>query len=182
MLPDNLKVGSPISLPWVENNKFVVNNVISGGMGTVYQLLPVAAHLRTFALKTFQTAVDPKQFSKECETWLSVRGHPSIARALNYGDFQGRPSILSVWYPFTLREQKLSQWSKSQIYNLVIGLLDALKFLDTEFELIHQDIKPANILLADDLTPKLTDFGIVRAISTPSGPFGNKCPFGQNAK
>jgi eukaryotic-like serine/threonine-protein kinase len=130
--------------------------------------------LRTFALKTFQTEVDPRQFSKECETWLSVSGHPSIAKAFGYGEFQGRPSILSHWYPFTLREQILAEWSTVQIYGLVVGLLDALKYLDKEFKLIHQDIKPANILLEKDLTPKLSDFGIVRAIKTDNPNFGKE--------
>jgi serine/threonine protein kinase len=180
MTSDNLQVGSAISLPWFENNKFIVHDVISGGMGTVFQLFPVDPKFRTFALKTFQTAVDPKQFSKECETWLSVSGHPYIAKAFGYGEFQGRPSILSHWYPFTLREQKLAEWSTVQIYALVIGLLDALKYLDKEFKLIHQDIKPENILLEKDLTPKLSDFGIVRAIKTTASNSPSRCARGQD--
>lgn len=111
-------VGEPITLPWLDYKKFVVSRIVQGGMGTVYQLVPVGPGYPTVALKTLQASIDPAIFESECEIWLKASDHPGIAKAMKYGELDGRPTILSVWYPHTLADQELSGWPTDMLEGL----------------------------------------------------------------
>lgn len=48
-------------------------------------------------------------------------------------------------------------------FQIIKGICQGLHHLHKEKSIIHMDLKPANILLNDDLVPKITDFGISRS-------------------
>ncbi|KAM3405702.1 hypothetical protein ACQJBY_008301 [Aegilops geniculata] len=54
-------------------------------------------------------------------------------------------------------------------YNIINGICYGLHYLHEEWEvntpIIHMDLKPANILLGDDMLPKIADFGLSRLFS-----------------
>ncbi|XP_047172518.1 cold-responsive protein kinase 1-like [Vigna umbellata] len=56
--------------------------------------------------------------------------------------------------------------SWKQRYNIILGTAKGLAYLHEEFHvsIIHRDIKTANILLNDDLQPKIADFGLARLL------------------
>lgn len=47
-------------------------------------------------------------------------------------------------------------------FHIIKGICEGLHHLHKEKGIIHMDLKPANILLDNDLVPKITDFGISR--------------------
>ncbi|KDP26626.1 hypothetical protein JCGZ_17784 [Jatropha curcas] len=49
-------------------------------------------------------------------------------------------------------------------YNIILGTAEGLAYLheETELRIIHRDIKLSNILLGEDFTPKIADFGLAR--------------------
>ncbi|XP_028757999.1 cold-responsive protein kinase 1-like [Neltuma alba] len=53
-----------------------------------------------------------------------------------------------------------------QRYDIILGTARGLAYLHEEFHvrIIHRDIKANNILLGDDLQPKITDFGLAKLL------------------
>lgn len=63
-------------------------------------------------------------------------------------------------------------------YQIIKGICEGLSYLHKEKFIVHMDLKPASILLDDDMVPKITDFGIseifrfqgiITLISQPTG-------------
>lgn len=79
--------------------------------------------------------------------------------------------------PFTLKaiiylyenvdpiQRKHLDWSRR--YKIIVGISRGLLYLheDSQFRVIHHDLKASNILLDAELNPKITDFGIARLCS-----------------
>jgi serine/threonine protein kinase len=52
-------------------------------------------------------------------------------------------------------------------YNILIGVLSALAYLHEEWEqcVVHRDVKASNVMLDEELNPRLGDFGLARLIA-----------------
>uniref|UniRef100_A0A453GEV5 non-specific serine/threonine protein kinase n=1 Tax=Aegilops tauschii subsp. strangulata TaxID=200361 RepID=A0A453GEV5_AEGTS len=46
-------------------------------------------------------------------------------------------------------------------YKIIKGICEGLNYLHTQ-NIVHLDLKPANILMDDKMVPKITDFGVSR--------------------
>jgi len=165
-----VSVGHIVTLTFHGHFKYVVGKVLHGGMGIVYQLVPVRSDLPTIALKTFQRPVQAQAFERECQAWLSVSRHPNIATAVAYGHWEDVPAISMDWYPKSMAELRFSDCSDEYILQLANGIIDALEFAQNEVGMIHQDVKPANILIDSDGNPRLTDFGLARCANACTQP------------
>lgn len=156
-------IGSIVSLQVLDNEKFVIGKILEGGMGTVYQLVPVRpVGVPPIALKTFQESADKSQFIREAEVWISLGTHPHIAHAIAYTEWLSRPSVISDWYEKSLAETDITTWPTAKIITFVLQLIDGLAHAVRSSRVIHQDIKPSNVLVDADNAPRLTDFGMAR--------------------
>lgn len=153
------------SLDFYTKEKFVVGKILKGGMGSVYQLVPINAGAKPVALKTVQGTASLRAFDIECEAWLSVSYHGNIARAFAFGRWEGMPAVLVDWYPSSLAALKCDQISDQQFWSYLQQTVQALDFAHSEAGLIHQDVKPANILVDDEGSIRLGDFGLARCVS-----------------
>lgn len=161
-LSETPQVGSVITIKEFAGEKYVVGSFRSGGMGEVYQLIPVKIVGPALALKTYKPSADRDQFIREAEIWISLGNHPHIAPALAYVDWQSKPGILSLWYERSLEASDVGSWPTSKLIDFTARLIDGLQHASNVGQVIHQDIKPANILLDENDRPRVTDFGMAR--------------------
>ncbi|KAI9093371.1 hypothetical protein K1719_027385 [Acacia pycnantha] len=63
---------------------------------------------------------------------------------------------------FDNHKGKVLNWSKR--FSIICGIARGLLYLhqDSRLRIIHRDLKASNILLDDDLNPKISDFGLAR--------------------
>nr|WP_274542856.1 serine/threonine-protein kinase [Rhodococcus opacus] len=138
----------------------------SGGQSTVVKATDTvtAAHV---ALKLIpRHDADPTQkvfFRREVDA-LGRLTHPNIVSLLDYGEDEGEDAFFLVfeWFEKNLLASLPSLddfgWDDF-IEHWGMPLIDALAYAH-ERDVVHRDVKPSNVLVGDDLTPRLADFGI----------------------
>ncbi|MGH8218071.1 MAG: serine/threonine-protein kinase [Steroidobacteraceae bacterium] len=96
--------------------------------------------------------------------------HPNIVR-VHYFDRDERTGLLFMVMELVdgqpldrlLREQGISGLPRKDAVRVIRGLTDALAYAHDQGT-VHCDLKPANVLVARDGTPKILDFGIAQAV------------------
>ncbi|MGW5880031.1 serine/threonine-protein kinase [Nocardiopsis terrae] len=139
----------------------------SGGMGTVWRATDTLLN-RSVAVKLLHPAqmAEPtarERFRTEGRITAGL-SHPGIAQVYDYGEEEGRAFLimeLVVSEPLSqvLREQ--GRLSADQTLDFVCQAAKALAAAHAR-GVVHRDIKPGNLLVAEDGQLKLTDFGIAR--------------------
>jgi serine/threonine-protein kinase len=139
-----------------------------GGMGVVFK----ARHLklkRLVALKKLLTGdyASPEElarFRREAEAVAALR-HPNIVQIHDAGDVGGRPYFTMEYVEGGTLAHSLAGQPQSprRAAELVATLASAVQFAHKS-GFIHRDLKPSNVLLTAEGTPKITDFGLARAM------------------
>jgi serine/threonine protein kinase len=125
---------------------YLVRGVIgSGAMGVVY-LAHDPAIERPVAIKTIHRRLLESSDSEENDCAYIVMEYVA---GRNLRDYIQAPRKLEV----------------SHVLCLMLQLLDGLHYAH-ERGIVHRDVKPANLLIADDGRLKITDFGIARTESS----------------
>lgn len=143
-----------------------------GGMGVVYQARQEDLS-RLVAVKMLLTGPHAQQqdleyFRREAEAVARLQ-HPNIVQVFDVGDHDGLP-YFSLEYlergPLS-RQLDGTPQSPSSAAELIATLARALHHAH-ERGVVHRDLKPGNILLAADGTPKITDFGLAKRLDNQS--------------
>lgn len=151
----------------------VVKLIGRGGMGSVYEAVDPdsgqSVALKTLASHLADDAGLRRRFFAEIET-LKGLVHPGIVRLLAFGEQEGMPyfamelvrgrSIEDV-----LRREGPLDWKRT--LGIATSISRSLKIAH-DHGVVHRDLKPANILLGDDGSTKLADFGIAKLFGNAS--------------
>jgi WD40 repeat protein len=157
-------------------DRYEVKQVFTGGgMGLVYRV-----HHRDWAMdlavksprpEFFQTQQHIENFEREAETWVNLGLHPHTVSCYYVRRLGGIPRIFTEF----VDGGSLADWIRSRrlyeggpdramerILDVAIQFAWGLHYAH-EQGLIHQDVKPGNVLVSADGTVKVTDFGLAKA-------------------
>jgi len=141
----------------------------AGGMGEVYKAYdkklerPVA--LKLLPAHLTRDAERLRRFRAEARAASSLN-HPHILVVHDFGDFQGRPFIVSEFVEGqTLRELiSLAPIPVKDAVGITTQVASALAAAHAR-GIVHRDIKPENVMLRPDGYVKVLDFGLARHVA-----------------
>ena len=173
-------MGSESSIPPELAGFQIVRLVGRGGMGEVWEALDLTLGRRV-ALKLLSpfAAHSPRQNERLRREALTVArlNHPNIVALFSTGEHAGRPYLVQelIEGGRSLREEieELRRLGAApEGYERVVAhrfaaLADALALAHAA-GIVHRDVKPHNVLLGPDGTPKVADFGLAKTVGDAS--------------
>lgn len=145
----------------------------SGSYGRVYKgILPDGTNIAVKVLQ-FQTGNSTKSFNRECQVLKRIR-HRNLIRiitACSLPEFKAlvlpymsNGSLDACLYPQT----RSSDLNLVQRVSICSDIAEGMAYLHhhSPVKVIHCDLKPSNVLLNEDMTALVSDFGIARLIMT----------------
>eukprot|EP00256_Glycine_max_P032000 XP_006576519.1 G-type lectin S-receptor-like serine/threonine-protein kinase At4g27290 isoform X1 [Glycine max] len=152
-------------------NNFSLNNKIGqGGFGPVYK--GELVDRRQIAVKRLSTSSGQgiNEFTTEVKLIAKLQ-HRNLVKLLGCC-FQEQEKLLIYEYMvngsldtfiFDQVKGKLLDWPRR--FHVIFGIARGLLYLhqDSRLRIIHRDLKASNVLLDENLNPKISDFGTARA-------------------
>ncbi len=141
-----------------------------GGAGVVCKARQIDLH-RLVAVKMLVSgtiAGDAERLRFEGEARAAAQlQHPNIVRIYQVGEVEGRPYLVMEYLSGGTLSARMggkpqpARWSAE----LVRTLSRAVHFAH-EHGILHRDLKPGNVLLEHDGTPKVADFGLAKRLDS----------------
>jgi uncharacterized protein (TIGR03067 family) len=162
--PDDALVGRRVGPYLIEQR------LGSGGMGSVYRALREDAYRQQVALKVIRPGLDTEEVLRRFRTERQVLAdlpHPHIARLLDGGTTDdGRPYLVMEYIdgePLDryCEQHQLGTRERVELLRAVCGAVQHAH----ERGVVHRDLKPGNVLVTADGTPKVTDFGLAKRLA-----------------
>ncbi|KAM0891672.1 hypothetical protein ACQ4PT_026242 [Festuca glaucescens] len=155
----------------------------SGGYGKVYKGVHKDGETMAVKLLYDMPGLDDEQFKREFNNLMCLQHH-NIVRLVGYChdtrqeyvQYNGRLVVADKIYRAlcfeyapnrSLHENLSDEYSGIDWrtrYGIIKGVCDGLKYLHHELKppMYHLDLKPANVLLDENMVPKVADFGLSR--------------------
>lgn len=145
----------------------IVDYLGGGGMGMVYRAedtrLGRQAALKFLPASMGRDLEAKERFLREARA-ASVLDHPNICTVFEIGDDNGRSFIAMAYYPGKTIEQLVSR-GPLEIEQAIEWGLQVCRGLAAAHQkgIVHRDVKPANIIVSEEGTPKILDFGLAKS-------------------
>ncbi|MBL6537564.1 Stk1 family PASTA domain-containing Ser/Thr kinase [Streptococcus suis] len=152
----------------------IVKQIGRGGMADVYMARDLILDGEEVAVKVLRTNYQTDQiaiqrFQREARSMAEL-DHPNIVRITDIGEEDGQ-QYLAMEYVNGLDLKKyikdFAPLSNDDAVRIMGQILLAMRMAHTR-GIVHRDLKPQNVLLTEDGTAKVTDFGIAVAFAETS--------------
>ena len=143
--------------------------IASGGMSTVYRALDETLE-RQVAVKLMnrEVASDSDQlerFRREARA-VAQLSHPHIVGVIDAGEDDGRPYIVFEYVEGETLKDRIRRLGRLPITEAVAYAIEIARALGAAHarHIVHRDVKPQNVLIDQEGSAKVTDFGIARTL------------------
>ena len=114
---------------------------------------------------------DAERFQREYEIISSIT-HRAIAEIYDFGSQPGHLYLAMEYFPCgDLRDRLRNPLSVDESLYYLRSIAEALRVIHV-FGILHRDLKPANVMLREDNSPVLIDFGLARRSLDEGGTTG----------
>src|ERR671937_210629 len=141
----------------------------AGGMSTVYRALDEVLQ-RQVAIKLMnrEVATDSDQlerFRREARA-VAQLSHPHIVGVIDAGEDEGRPYIVFEYVEGETLKERIRRMGRLPIDEAIAYAIEIARALGAAHArgIVHRDIKPQNVLVDEEGSAKVTDFGIARSL------------------
>lgn len=148
----------------------LIRKLGEGGFGEVWLAENRNSPNEKVAIKLPRTdQIDLQAVKDEIFNWILSGKHKNILPIIECETFNNQIAIVSEYAPDDSLQDLINKKGVlpiSEAVEITIGILDGLAHLHNR-KIIHRDLKPDNVLFQGNV-PRLTDFGISRAMSVSS--------------
>jgi DNA-binding NarL/FixJ family response regulator len=118
--------------------------------------------LKVMSRGTTQREIDDgERFQREYEIISSIQ-HRAIAEIYDFGELPNHQYLAMEYIPCgDLRDRLRNPMSVDDSLYYLRSIAEALRVIHV-FGILHRDLKPANVMLREDNSPVLIDFGLAR--------------------
>ena len=154
-----------ISLP---DRYRVIRHIANGGMASVWEaqdeVLARAVAVKLLASHLSEDDRARQRFQREARAAAAVSNHPNVVTIYDVGEHDGRTFMVMELLTGGTLADKLRAGDRISPRTAMRWLRDAASALDAAHaaDVVHRDVKPANMLLDDGGRLAIADFGIAR--------------------
>src|SRR5580765_6357337 len=141
----------------------------AGGMSTVYRAFDATLERRV-AVKLMhrEIAADTDQlerFRREARS-VAQLSHPHIVGVIDAGEEDGRPYIVFEYVEGETLKDRIRRMGRLPVDEAIAYAIEIARALEAAHarHIVHRDVKPQNVLIDDEGSAKVTDFGIARTL------------------
>ena len=145
------------------------SRIASGGMSTVYRAFDETLE-RQVAIKLMNREVSAdsdqlERFRREARA-VAQLNHPHVVGVIDAGEDEGRPYIVFEYIEGETLKERIRRHGRLAISEAIAYAIEIGRALGAAHarHIVHRDVKPQNVLIDEEGSAKVTDFGIARTL------------------